>query len=435
MKPFKKKTDILIAGSGIAGCAAANELQTNGIDYLLVEKNIEPGGLTRSISVSDAHFDYTGHFLNLVRFKSPAALPYANLNDEDWMLVNRKSAVYIEGKMVPAPLQYNLFYLPEPEREKCIRDFHNRPKINKIKTFKEYLLAGFGQAICDCFLFPYNEKIMDCNIEELSVDAVKRFFPAPDTEMIERGYSREGENLSTGYNSTFWYPKRYGIGLLAKGLAQNLNGLLTCCPIESIDLTSRCAYTRRGRIFYERMLTSIPLKRFCILTNDPMLHNFASALRHTRVFCLNLLFQAAPYEFFKGSHWIYIPEKNIPFYRVGIYSHISPQMNPPMTTALYVEVAFSNNKTLPVISTLIDEIFLFLEKLGWAKRHMCSVLSANWIDCAYVYFDYNQKDMIEKIFNTLRNYNVYPIGRYGLWDYITMEDSIVSGIETARELT
>jgi protoporphyrinogen oxidase len=435
MKLFKKNTDILIAGAGIAGCAAANELQSNGIDYLLVEKNIEPGGLTRSISLGDAHFDYTGHFLNLARFKSPAALPYANLNDEDWMLVKRKSGVYLEGEMVPAPLQYNLFYLPKPLREECIRDFHNRPKIKKVISFKEYLQAGFGQAICDYFLFPYNEKLMDCDIGELSVDAVKRFFPAPDTEMIERGYSREGENLLTGYNSTFWYPKRYGIGLLAKGLARNLNSLFTCCAIEGIDLNSRCAYTRRGKIFYERMLTSIPLKKFCTLTNDPRLDNFADALRHTRVFCLNVLFRGATPEFFRGSHWIYIPEKSIPFYRIGIYSHISLQMNPPMTTAFYVEVAFSNNKPLPLMSKLIDEIFLSLEELGWAKRHMCSVLSANWIDCAYVYFDHNRKDIIEKIFNTLRHYHIYPIGRYGLWDYITMEDTIVSGIETARGLT
>ena len=435
MKPFSQKTDILVAGAGIAGCAAANELQAGGIDYLLVEKNSEPGGLTRSINLGDACFDYTGHFLNLARFKSPAALPYANLDDKDWMLVKRKSGVYMEGEIVPAPFQYNLFYLPEQLREKCIKDFRTRPEKKKDISFKEYLRSGFGQAICDYFLFPYNEKLMDCDISELSVDAVKRFFPVPDSEMIESGYSKEGENLSTGYNRAFWYPKRYGIGLLAKGLSQNLNKLLTCCNIEGIDPGLRCAYTRRGKISYERMITSIPLKQLCSLTNDPDLQSLGSALRHTRVFCLNLLFRGTPSEFFKGSHWIYIPDKDIPFYRIGVYSHICPQMNPTMTTAFYVEVAFSDNKKLPVMSTLIDEIFLSLEKPGWVKRHMCSVLSANWIDCAYVYFDHNHRDVTEKILNTLRDYNIFPIGRYGLWDYITMEDSIISGIETARSLT
>ncbi|MGA1865778.1 MAG: protoporphyrinogen/coproporphyrinogen oxidase [bacterium] len=434
MRLSKKKTDILIAGAGIAGCAAANELQANGIDYLLVEKNIEPGGLTRSISIDDAYFDYTGHFLNLARFKSPASLPHANLNDEDWMLVERKSSVFIDEEMVPAPLQYNLYYLPEALREKCIMAFRNRPKLKKIISFKEYLQAGFGRGICDFFLFPYNEKIMDCNIEELSVESVKRFFPIPDPDMIERGYSIEGENLLTGYNSTFWYPKRSGIGLLAKGLAENLNNLLICCPVEKIDLNSRCAYTRGGKIYFERMLTSIPLKRFCTLTNDPELHNLAAALRHTRVFCLNVLFKGIPPKVFKGSHWIYIPDKKVPFYRVGIYSHISPNMNPKRTTAFYVEVAFSDNKTLPVMSTLLDEIFFCLEKVGWAKRQMCTVLTANWIDCAYVYFDHNRKETVEKIFNKLSHNKIHPIGRYGLWDYITMEDAIISGIETARIL-
>ena len=259
MSSIKKKTNILVAGAGLAGCAAAQELQKNRIDYLLLEKNVDPGGLTRSISVGDAHFDYTGHFMHLGKCKSPAQLPYANQNDKDWKLVNRKSFVYYDGKMIPAPFQYNLYYLPEPARKLCIEEFHNRTKIKDARSFKEYLLSGFGQAICDYFLFPYNEKFGVCDLDELSVDSVTRFFPVPDPEKIERGYAKEGANLDTGYNSSFWYPKRSGIGLLARGMAKDLNRLYTCCPIESIDLDLRQAYTPFGEISYESMISSLPL--------------------------------------------------------------------------------------------------------------------------------------------------------------------------------
>ena len=212
---IRDKTDVLIAGAGIAGCAAAQFLQANGMDYLLVEKNVEPGGLTRSISIGEAHFDYTGHFMHLASCKSPAAIPFAHQNDEEWDLIKRKSFVFLEGEMIPAPFQYNLFYLSKGIKEECIRSFRSRPKHERVISFKEYLLSGFGQGMCDYFLFPYNKKMMDCPLDGLSVDAVKRFFPMPDEKRIEDGYAHEGANPDTGYNCYFWYPKRQGIGLLA----------------------------------------------------------------------------------------------------------------------------------------------------------------------------------------------------------------------------
>jgi len=432
---LKKKAAILVAGAGIAGCAAAQELQSQGLDYLLLEKNVEPGGLTRSISIGEAHFDYTGHFMHLAQCKSPAAIPYANQSDRNWQLINRKSRAYVHGAFIPAPFQYNLYYLPKAAREQCITSFHNRPKIEKCQSFKEYLLTGFGQAICDYFLFPYNEKLMVCSLDDLSVDSVKRFFPLPERQKIENGYAQEGANLKTGYNSSFWYPKRYGIGLLSKGLSKGLAALQTCCQIEKVDLAQKCVFTPLGKIGYEKMLTSLPLKEFCTLCSDSSLHTLASDLKHTRVFCLNILIRGTAPKSFGDTHWIYIPEKAIPFYRLGIYSHISAKMNPSGHTALYVEAAFPDKATPPAMGDLIKEIFLSLERLGWAKRANVRVMSANWIDYAYVYFDQPRQGAVNKISDILHKYNVYPIGRYGLWDYISMEDTILSSIETARKVT
>ena len=64
----------------------------------------------------------------------------------------------------------------------------------------------------------------------------------------------------------------------------------------------------------------------------------------------------------------------------------------------------------------------------------CRVMCANWIDCAYVYFDHNRYGAVNKIVDILHTSNVYPIGRYGLWEYISMEDSILSSIKTAGEV-
>lgn len=431
---IKKKTDIAIIGAGISGCAAAQELQANGIGYLLLEKNVEPGGLTRSISVGDAHFDYTGHYLHLSKCKSPAELPYAKQNNEEWQLIERISVVYVDGVIVPAPLQYNLVALPTDMRRACIEAYHNRMLVKDPKSFRDYLLSGFGEAICETFLFPYNEKQLAISLDNLSVEAVSRFFPYPDEKRIEKGCVKLKEHSPFGYNKNFWYPKNEGIGLLAKGLAKGLTNLHTCCIVEGINVNDKCIYSSRGESKYDSLISSIPLKNLCEITNHPELQLLAHSLTHNRVLCLNLLLNGPFHRDFQQCHWIYVPDKRIRFYRVGFYSHFDSSYVPPGKTAIYIEVAFNSEEPLPELNKILDEVFFSLEKLSWMSRENCNVISANWIDCAYVHFNHDRKNILNKIFEILRTFDIHPVGRYGLWDYNSMEDSIFSGIEVAKKL-
>lgn len=425
--------DALVIGGGIAGCAAAKQLQTDGINYLLLEKNPELGGLTRSTTVGEAIFDYTGHFLHLARHDTPSLIPYANLKDTDWQRIHRKSLVYLNGQFIPAPFQYNLYYLPEGIRRQCIQDFRGRPNIENPKTFREYLLAGFGTSICEYFLFPYNEKITKTDLDSLSVNSVKRFFPKPDPEVIERGYAVEGANLSTGYNSTFWYPKNFGIGRLAQGLASGLHQVRTNCSVEAIDINKRIVRTRWGAFGFSKLLSSIPLKDLCERTNDETLRKLAGHLSHNMVLCINLLVRGSLTRLLDHAHWVYIPDRAIPFHRLGIYSNLRERIVPPGKTSLYVEVsARAVHRTPPDFSDIVDRVFSALEELGWTSRKQVEVLSINWIPCAYVHFNHARQTVVSEIFRLLKERGIYPIGRYGCWDYISMEDTILSSIQAAR---
>ncbi len=182
---MKDRTDVLIIGAGITGCAAGRELQSRGVDVLVLEKNSEPGGWTRSIRLGDALFDYTGHYLSLAVCPTPGDLPHACQKNSQWNLVRRRSVVYLQETVVPAPIQYNLGSLPPRTGERCIRDFRSRTREEKPESFEEYLRSGFGQALCRLFLFPYNRKLLAVPLGELSAESANRFFPAPYEAMIE----------------------------------------------------------------------------------------------------------------------------------------------------------------------------------------------------------------------------------------------------------
>jgi protoporphyrinogen oxidase len=431
---FKSKTEILVLGAGISGCAAAQELQARGADYLLLEKNAEPGGLTRSINVGEGHFDYTGHFLHLARCKSPAEIPYGKQKDEDWQLVQRRSVAFAAGRAVPAPLQYNLYALPERIREKCLRDFENRPQMISPSSFREYLISGFGEGICDLFLTPYNEKLLATSLEDLTPDASNRFFPKPDVKIVRKGFLKPKKVEPIGYSSYFWYPRRFGIGLLAKGMSDGLSSLRTCCPAERLELSRKLVHTPSGAVRYERLISSLPLKFLCRISDHPKLKQLSDLLSHNKVLCLNILLKGRFNKNFDGCHWIYIPDKNIPFYRLGIYSHLPVAFVPAWHSSLYIEIGFGMEAPLPSLDGIIRKVFSSLEKLRWASRKDCRVISANWIDCAYVHFTPGRREVLPEIMAILREKDIHPIGRYGLWDYTSMEDSIYSGVETARKL-
>lgn len=431
---MKKKADVVIIGAGISGCASAQELQANGVDYMLLEQNVEPGGLTRSISIGDAYFDYTGHYLHLSQYGSPAEIPYAKQNNEDWQIIERKSVVYVEGKFVPAPLQYNLAALPYHVRRACIESYRERSPITTPRSLKEYLLSGFGSEICRIFLFPYNEKQIASSLDNFSTEAITRFFPSPDEKKIEKGFIEQDKQPTFGYNSNFWYPKEGGIGLLARGLAKGLTGLHTSCKVERIETENKRLYSSQGEIEYNRLISSMPLKGLCLATDDSNLRSHAIALKHNQVLCLNLRIDIHFDKGFERCHWIYVPDKGIPFYRIGFYPHFNHSYVSSGKTAVYIEVALGGDEPLPGLKDILEKVFISLENLGWISGEKCDVIAANWIDCAYVHFNHDRKNTLHQIFDILETKDIYPIGRYGLWDYISMEDSILSSVKVAKRL-
>lgn len=428
----------LVAGGGISGLAAAQALQASDHDYLLLERCPAVGGLTRTTQVDDFCFDYTGHFLHLRRFPSPSQIPYAHLNDDDWETVERKSYFFAGGRLINAPIQYHLGELPDELRKECEVSYDARPIADgDVTGFREFIVSGFGQAVADRFLIPQNEKTMATPLGRLSIGAVKRFFPQPDEERIRAGFANEALSVAE-YNSTFWYPKRGGIDVLTRGLAQGLKSVATNEEIVGIDLDRRVVSTSAGRtIQWEKMLPSIPLKALCKLTGDPQLLAAARQLSHSSTISFNFGVRGKLPSKLKDAHWVYVPDRSIPFYRFGCYSNISPAMCSNGHNAVYVEVGVPGDDIdrTDIASKLQTEVIAALEKLGWVKSKDIVCTVAHVIRCAYVHHTPERDQLVRDILSRLNAAGIHPIGRYGLWDYVGMEDSISSALTTVEALT
>ena len=56
------------------------------------------------------------------------------------------------------------------------------------------------------------------------------------------------------------------------------------------------------------------------------------------------------------------------------------------------------------------------------------------IPYAYVIYDEERKKSLPTIVNYLRQHDVFSIGRYGSWAYMSMEDTLLQGKEVAEAI-
>lgn len=273
-------------------------------------------------------------------------------------------------------------------------------------------------------------------LDRLSLSAVKRFFPAPDEQRIRAGFVRQRPGAAE-YNSTFWYPKLGGIDRLVRGLSTGLTEVVVNEEVTGLDVRRRELVTRAGRQYYwDLLLPSMPLKTLCALTNDSELQDAATRLSHSATISFNFGVRGLLPQELKDAHWIYVPDREIPFYRFGCYSNISEGICTPGNSAVYVEAAVPGEEIdgTDIVGPLQQRVVSALEQFGWIRSAdiLCSVTHV--IRCAYVHHTPEREGVIDTIHSRLKQYGIYPIGRYGLWDYTGMEDSIVSAYATVKEL-
>lgn len=431
-----RSADVIVLGGGAAGLAAALTAQRMGASVIVLEAAAEPGGLARSLRLAGYTFDRSGHVLHLAR-QATRELIDSVTSPHDWVDLERRSAVWVRDRLVPYPFQLHLAHAPADVREECLTTLPRRPPDlggdPAEISLGDWIEASLGAGIGRHFMVPYNEKLAMARVSELTCEWLGRFGPSTSVEEIREG-AESNRVIRTGYNQRFRYPRQGGIDLTWRALARSVSGIQTNARVCSVDSSRRVVTVESGDqlTYREGLVSSVPLPEMCRLLSphSPAL-NDGELLRANMVTCVNAgLKTLAPK--FGSVHWAYLPEPRYRAYRVGFYNRFCEAMSPPGREGVYVEIAHSPEaRERDLIASAVSDLIA----LGAIRDDTeVDVVAPVRVPGAYVIPDRNCAPARERIHRDLAARGVWTVGRYGRWEYSSLDDALWQGLEAATRL-
>ncbi|MGA2031326.1 MAG: NAD(P)-binding protein [Thermoguttaceae bacterium] len=420
---------IVIVGAGLSGLSTAMFLKR---EYCLLEKEASPGGLARSIRQDGFTFDYTGHWLHV---RLPWINDLLNCMPGMWKHHQRDARIWSHERLIPYPFQINLGSLPYDVVLECLMGMiEARAKrwSRPIRTFEDFILRSMGKGVARHFMIPYNCKIWKLHPRRMTTDWMGRFVPRPEIEKALRSALRPSEVLATGYNAGFQYPVSGGINMLPKELARHVGNLRLNVAVEEVSLKRRQVRLSDGTCLdFSHLVSSMPLKQLVDRTVDAPARIRAAAerLAWTSVMCLHL----GVTDVRQPLHWVYVPQSEIPFYRIGCYSNVDAGLAPAGAGAFYVEFSYRKRVSASAFRIDPETVVKHMKRIGLVgpQAHLLTAVYTP-IEYAYVAYNADRKAAVRTLLDFYQAHGVCSIGRYGAWEYSSMEDAMEIGRQTAE---
>lgn len=420
---------ILILGAGLSGLSVAARLKEG---YEIVEKERECGGLCRTYSRGGFVFDRAAHVLH---FKDKDNLGQVReLLGRNLARHDRDSRVWAEGAFIPYPFQHHFYYLDPKTEAVCLQGFLDAQKRKKSVggDLRSWLLGTFGVGIARHFLIPYNEKFWRYPLGRLLPDAVRRHIPVPHVRDLRRRIPS-----AAGYNAEFWYPRHGGIQALVRALEKRVKRVKTSFTLTCLDLDEKAAYFSNGqKIAFRKAVSTIPLPELgrVVRPLPKEVKRAFSKLKHISVYNLNIgLSRPVP----ALGHWAYFAQKDISFYRVAVSSNIEPNVSPLGCASLSFEVSHMPGASRPgfVAERMTERILADCRAFGLGiDRRDIRVCDASDIAYGYCVYDKERQGALKVIAEYLKKHGVFLAGRYGAWQYASMEDVMVEAAQVAAKI-
>ena len=424
--------NVIILGAGLAGLSAAYHLDA---DYEIYEKESEVGGLCRSRRVNGFVFDYAVHtFYSQDEY---AVALVIKLLADNLSSQTRSSWIYSKGVLTPYPFQANTFGLPIEVVKECVLGVieakYSADGQEYASNFEDWIYTTFGRGIAKHFMIPFNRKLWGIDLREMSARWIRDRIPQPGLDEVLDGALHRQEH-EFGPNAQFWYPKDGGMGALPRAFLPyvknvHLNQEVTVIypDVRRIVLANGCSRK------YDALISSLPLPRLVDMMDSvpDSIRQAGHQLKYNTIYSVNIGVSSAN---ISDMHWVYFPEPEYAFHRISFPMNFSASMVPEGTSSITAEISASACKEIAtdvLVRRVIDDLIL-----ARILRREDEILATDLIklEPAYIIYDHLHEKNVSLIHEFLSEKDIYPCGRFGMWEYYNMDHAIVSGKAAVERL-
>lgn len=411
---------VAVLGAGISGLSVARLLKDKGCDVTVYEKNASAGGLARSRVTDKILYDpHGGHIFNS---KHPELMEWAFslYPKENWQFTERNAKIYFNGRYISYPFELSLCELDTEDAVNCVHDFILSQQGERPSNYRDWLVWNFGQAICDYYMVPYNEKIWAYPLEQMETHWMEGKMPLPTKKEMIRSMLLKDPKERKMPHSTFYYPLHGGIQTFVNAMAQ---GLKLCCEttVKSIEEYDGRWYIN-GDGGYDRVICTIPLP--CLPVAMELPGKVENAIRDLKFNSLTTVLFTCPKT---DISWLYVPSHEYRSHRVCYQSTMTPYTGcSPDGGCAALEIIGPQFD----VSGLEKQPNILPEELGYTET-----LDSEYTEYAYVIHDLNiRKNLacINEYFDGVPGFEL--LGRWGRWNYNNMDMCIWDAMGLADKL-
>jgi protoporphyrinogen oxidase len=424
-----------ILGGGLTGLALGYFLKERGVDFEILEKESECGGLCRSIQEDGFTFDIGGHIL----FSKEEILSFIlGLLGENKIEHRRNTKIFYKGGFVKYPFENGLADLPKEENFECLHEFI-KVLIQKEKglakppaNFEEWIYTTFGKGIAEKYLIPYNRKIWKFDLRKMATFWIADRLPMPPIEdVIKSSIGIETEGYT--HQLHFYYPLRGGIQSLPRSLEKEVGDKITTnfC-VREVHHENGVWVVSDGerKKKFDKIISTIPIHRLVSSLKDvpSQVEHAAENLKYNSLIVIALGLDVKKVSDF---HWLYFPDAGLLTHRVVFLSNYSPHLCPPGKSSIIAEITYRAGDEISRMEdqALMEDVIQGLHERNIIdKKKICfkKILRSEY---AYVIYDLDYQRNIKTVTDFFGQLGIELCGRFSEFKYLNMDACIRSAGE------
>lgn len=448
------KYNVVIIGAGPAGISAALELAKSGKDVLILEKQEQVGGISKTIEYNGYHFDTGGHRF-WTKNKEVENL-WKNTLKEDLLTRPRQSRIFYRQKFFDYPLKpKNALRNLGIGTSAVVGASYLKSKAKKIfskkeaENFKEWVSERFGEKLFNIFFDTYTQKVWGIPTTELGAQwAAQRIknLSLWKAAMDMLKLSKKGS--VTSLIDEFLYP-RLGPGMMYEAILKEAVSLGAKIELNTEVIKLKCKNGKIESVVVKKngneelircdfLLSTMPLPELVNNLDNVAPFGIREAnkkLWFRHFLTANLIVNKKDV---MPDNWIYIHEPGIKAGRLQNFKNWSSAMCVDENkTNIGMEYFYTSGDEIDKMSD-VDLLKLAKKELcmmGFAEENEVETANVVRSENAYPVYQIGYKEALDKVVEYVKQLkNMQIMGRGGMFRYNNMDHSILTGLIAARNL-